>query len=541
MVVGAGFSGTLLVCQLLRSTALRHAEQPLRLIWIERSGQFGQGLAYGTRDPNHLLNVSAGAMSAWADDPSHLLRWLELNREALQEQHLEGANASSFLPRQLYGQYLQTVLRDALAQAGGRCQLTKLQAELVDLERCPEPRDGIGPRYRLQLQGHGQRTARAVVLAWGNSAIPIGATNDPAIRHGWGDHPTSGLTPDAAVALIGTGLTMVDMVVSLQRQGHRGPIVALSRRGHRPKPHRKVRPYGPWLSTQEAPNTVLGLWRRIRSEIRHAQNQGEDWRAVVDGLRPITQELWQRLDHQQRHRFMRHAAVVWDVHRHRIAPELHDLLAGLEESGQLQILAGQVLEYSRQGDHLQLTLRRRGQQRLEQHIVDRVIICTGIPLSYGTSAEPLLSTLRQRGLLLPNDQGLGCRCDSTGALLDAQGQAQPGLYTLGSPRKGDLWESVAVPELRLQARDLAQQLLAAWPERLRALAPAHVDASVPASVQPAAPQAPLVRQLFDAESSTYTYLLADPLTGDAALVDPDRKSTRLNSSHSSVSRMPSSA
>ena len=490
----------------------------MRLLLIERSGRFGAGVAYGSEDPEHLLKVSAGAMSAWPEDPSHLLRWLDLNQAALVDLLPEPVDASRFLPRRVYGLYLRSILEEAEAVAPGPSTLRRIVAELIDLE----PLAGEGSSasssaggYRLHLTGEAPLRADQVVLAWGNSALPPLPPPSPAIRHGWSPEATAQLDPEAAVALLGTGLTMVDMVVSLRRQGHRGPIVAFSRHGHRPNAHRSVAPIGDWLDPQEAPTTALGLWRRIRTRVGEAQRLGHDWRAVIDGLRPRTQELWQRLAPKERRRFLRHAAVVWDVHRHRIAPELAELLEHLLASGRLRILPARLLSQDLEGEGLRLTIRRRGAAAAEELRVERLILCTGIPLDYRRAASPLVTRLLERGLLQSDGLGLGAVCDPGGALLDAGGAPQSTLHTLGSPRKGQLWESIAVPELRGQARDLAHRILSQLPRRLQGL-------------PPAAPQAPLVRavvsvllrQLFDAQSSTYTYLIADPASGQAALVDP---------------------
>ena len=513
-IVGAGFSGTLLASQLLHNT-----RRPLRLLLIERSGRFGKGLAYGTTDPSHLLNVSAGAMSAWPDDSNHLLRWLDLNREALTDLLPCGADASSFIPRQLYGLYLQSVLNDAECLAQGQVSLQRISDELVDLEPLPpDPFASMAlPRHRLHLKGQPPIEAHHVVLAWGNGAIRPRVEPGQGIRHAWTAEATADLDPEATVALLGTGLTMVDMVVSLHRQGHRGPIVALSRRGHRPNAHRSVAPLGDWIDVAGAPASMLGLWRLIRARADQAGREGQDWRAVIDGLRPRTQALWQRLEAGERRRFLRHAAVVWDVHRHRIAPELKERLERLEASGQLRHLAARLLgnDDEPHGSGRLLRIRGRGQASSEVLRVDRLILCTGIPLAYAGSEEPLLVRLRKRGLLSPDPLALGSRCDAHGALLDAAGAVQPGLHTLGSPRKGQLWESIAVPELRLQARDLAQRLLASLPRHLQGLPPLQA-VPAPAPVTPSL----LLRQLFDAETSSYTYLIADAESGDAALIDP---------------------
>lgn len=518
-VLGAGFSGTMVA-----SHVLRKASRPLQVVLIDRLGRFGQGLAYGTSDPHHLLNVSAGAMSAWPEDPSHLLRWIDFNRDALAHQLPATIDAGSFLPRHLYGLYLQSILEEAETLASGQATLQRLRAELVDLEPLQPSHPSavsMGGGYRLLFQGRDPLIAHRVVLAWGNSPSPPLLALNGCERHGWSPNATTDLDPEASVFLLGTGLTMVDMVVSLVRQGHRGPLVALSRRGFHPLPHKIAAPIGPWLDPERAPSTVLGLWRLIRQRVKQAQRSSGDWRPVIDGLRPLTQQLWQLLNQTERERFLRHAAVVWDVHRHRISPRLHQHLQELLQSGQLQYVSGRLQDVKSEGERLTMTFRRRGGHGTETLVVDRLIRCTGMPRHQRATLPPLLCRLQSRGLLHPDPLGLGLQASEGGALLNASGEVVPWLYTLGTPLRGQLWESIAVPELRQQAQDLARGLLQSLPPHVRGLSPlTKVPLELLGLSSPAPEQLLLFRQLFDPETTTFTYLLADPRTGDAALVDP---------------------
>ena len=223
-----------------------------------------------------------------------------------------------------------------------------------------------------------------------------------------------------------------------------------------------------------------------------------DWRAVIDGLRPRTQQLWSRLDLHERRRFLRHVSVIWDVHRHRIAPELQALLEDLQAHGRLRILAARLLEHTVDEEGLRLRIRRRGASRkCEAMRVDRLILCTGIPLDYARGQDTLVARLRERGLLQPDALGHGTECDAAGSLLSAGGQFQATLHTLGSPRKGQLLESIAVPELRLQARDLAHTVLKSLPRQLQLLPPRVAASDLAGSAGTL-----LLRQLFDAQSCT---------------------------------------
>jgi uncharacterized NAD(P)/FAD-binding protein YdhS len=105
-VIGAGASGTLLCRHLLR-----HVPAGTRITLIERKSPFGPGLAYATGNPNHLLNVPAGRMSAFADQPNHFLDWLACQSPQL----LDGVRPTeaAFVPRRLYGAYLRHLLNTA--------------------------------------------------------------------------------------------------------------------------------------------------------------------------------------------------------------------------------------------------------------------------------------------------------------------------------------------------------------------------------------------------------------------------------------------
>ena len=351
-IVGAGFSGTMVACQLL------HSKGPcLEVLLIDRAGSFEQGLAYGTRDPNHLLNVSARAMSAWPNNPNHLVHWLEQNQAELAHLLPAGADASSYIPREVFGIYLQSILEHAAIQAAGQHRLRRITAELSDLEAIEPGSPSAASRYRLQFS-NGE------------------------------------------------------------------PIVALSRRGHLPNAHlsASVAPIGAWLNPEQAPTTLLELWRLIRMRVALAEREGHDWRAVIDGLRPINEKLWQRLSLQERRRFLRHAAVLWDVHRHRVAPQLHEQLQQLINSGALEIIAGRLEAKQNRANQLQLQIRRRGAASSEYLEVDRLITCTGIRLDYARSTQPLLQRLLQRQQLQADALALGATTTPQAELVGGDGQ-----------------------------------------------------------------------------------------------------------------------
>ncbi|MFM7367657.1 MAG: hydroxyacylglutathione hydrolase, partial [Sphaerospermopsis kisseleviana] len=200
----------------------------------------------------------------------------------------------------------------------------------------------------------------------------------------------------------------------------------------------------------------------------------------------------------------------WDIHRHRIAPQVGDVITEMLNSGQLTISAGRIREYQAVPGGVAVTISERKTQTNQILPVRRIVNCTGVAGDYRHSNHPLVTNLRSQGLIRPNVLGLGLDTNSQGALYQADGTISSLLYTLGTPRKGDLWETIAVPELRGQAQALSQELLQSLPLRVRplpAIALSNTSTGIP---QPTF----LFRQFFDPETSSYTYLIADQQLGD---------------------------
>lgn len=451
-IVGGGASGSLLAIQLLRQT-----RQPLHVLLIERTGEFGRGVAYGTRCPDHLLNVPAGRMSALPNEPEHFLRWLEAR--AGQPGFPAQADAGAFVPRHLFGTYLQELLAGTAADEPGSV-LERVHGEVVDV-------DDSGPRLTLRFADGSTRTVDQLALAIGNLPgeypipRPLPVYKDSRYVHiPWQGDALAGLRDDDDILLVGHGLTATDLIVQLHNRGHRGTIHALSRRGIRPQVHRlDVAPW-PFPTPESIAPTIRAWTRAVREQIRLATAQGQDWRAVIDGLRPHTQTIWQRFSDAERARFMRHVRPLWDAHRHRVPEATAAVVDQMAAAGRLKFYAGrlQVLEADEQGLHA--LVRHRRSIRHESLRVAKVINCTGARTDYTKYQHPLLIHLLARGLIGHDPLALGINALPTGEVIRYRGQPQPRITTLGAPLKGVLWESTAIREIRQQAQTLASNLLA---------------------------------------------------------------------------------
>jgi uncharacterized NAD(P)/FAD-binding protein YdhS len=266
---------------------------------------------------------------------------------------------------------------------------------------------------------------------------------------------TDGLREGDRVLLIGTGLTMVDMALLLDARGFAGRTVALSRRGLVPHAHRDEPP-----ATDKRAQAPTNLDSRLVQEVRRrAARIG--WRHAVDELRPFSQRLWSSAGTAERRRFIRHLRPWWDVHRHRIAPQVSERIQSLITEGRLQVAAAKLAGSEAQGGAVAVRWRPRGHSGMEQAVFTRIINCTGPEGDLPRSREPLLQRLLARAAIRPGPIGLGVDADEGNRLLAADGTPNPRLYAVGPPTRGLLWEIVAVPDIRGQVAQVADTIIAA--------------------------------------------------------------------------------
>ena len=441
-IIGGGFAGTTLAAQLLRQS-----DDSVSIVLIERTAFPGRGIAFGTQFDGHLLNVRAQNMSAYPELPDHFVRWTQVNYDS-------SVKPCDFLPRRVYGQYVLSLLQEESKLNPGRFHCVQDEANSLSQ---------VGEIAKIKLRSGRTIFADKVVLALGNfppANLPLPGKTSASPRYianPWSSNP-SRYIDGRSVLLVGSGLTAVDVAIELRAWGFEGTINMLSRHGLLPQTHKAAVPV-PLFWNKNSPRTARGLLRVIRAEINAAAAHGSNWRAVIDAIRPVTQEIWRSLPQAEKRRFLRHVRAYWEVHRHRVAPQIGGQLDSQVLSGEIQNHAGRITAYDEDSDGVTVSYRNRKNGETSRLRVDRVINCTGPESDIRRISSPLLSSLLQQKLICPDALFMGLDVSQNGALIGADGAASGFLYTVGSSRKGTLWETTAVPEIRVQVKELATLIL----------------------------------------------------------------------------------
>jgi uncharacterized NAD(P)/FAD-binding protein YdhS len=446
IIIGGGLSGTLLTINLLRN----NHRGSLNIIVIEKNSPGMLGQAYSTDMHFHLLNVPAMKMSAFPDKTEDFTDWLS---ETGYNFHNK-----SFVPRRIYKQYILDTLKKLLNNKPEDIQYTPLNDRAMD----------IVPSEQFVVLESGKKIHfDKVILALGNfDAATLNVKNKEYLDHPfyfastWDNHLLKTLPKTSKVLIIGTGLTMVDTVLYLHHQQHSGEITALSVHGFTPMPHLDTSPYQ--FDETEIKNfgTALEILKMVNRHLKKARKQNISWHAVVDAIRPFTQQIWLNLPLEEKKKFMEHLRHIWGVSRHRVPAECAGILYQLLSKRQLSIIAGRIKSIcTNTHNSFSVEYQARSSKKNITLFADAIVNCMGPESNYEKLEDPLIKNLLKRGMIRTDSMKLGIDCTPEGIIIDKHGKRSPFLYTIGPPVKGTLFEITSVPEIRIAALQLAELVI----------------------------------------------------------------------------------
>jgi uncharacterized NAD(P)/FAD-binding protein YdhS len=449
VIVGAGFSGTVLAANLLRRPPAGGAD----IVLIERSSVMGRGVAYAAHEFPYLLNVPAARSSADPRDPLQFMRFAQ--------RRLPNVDREDFLPRGLYGEYLQDLLLRAEREAPPHVRLIRVFGEVTGIA------SSVGAALAAEFADRAPILGDALVLALGSPSVPLPdwaqkLNGHAAFRQDPRDLPQT-LGSEHSVLIVGNGLTMADAASVLSRHPERVPTLhTISRRGLIPKTQTTFHTgamRGSGETLLSSAHSLRQLLRASRDLARQVERLGGDWREAVTFIRGLVPALWRRLPDAERRRFVRHLQVHWDTYRHRLPPQINERLENLRRSGKLQVRAGRIQDVvALDGRRLAVCWRPRGSGATAQLTVDLVVNATGPNYNIERSTDPLFISLRAAGLVSSDALQLGLRTARFGACVDVHGRASEHLFYLGPMLRADHLDATAAAELSNHAQQLATHL-----------------------------------------------------------------------------------
>ncbi|MEI5677087.1 MULTISPECIES: FAD/NAD(P)-binding protein [unclassified Mesorhizobium] len=449
VIIGGGFSGAAVVLHLAHA----HGPDDLEITVIEPRSFLGGGVAYSSEEPAHRVNVPATRMSMFSDDPDHFDRWLSANGELDRDREALWTNGDAYPRRRVFGRYVEAQLHAYLASG----RVRHIRALATRIEK-------TAASWTVTTERGERLTATFVVLAVTHPAPAVPeALSGIAQERGFVANPYASdalaeIDTTAKVLIVGSGLTSADMVAELDRRGHRGGILAISRHGLRSRGHpaKRCEPFGDFAA--DPARTALELLRRVRATVRAASGSGGSWHSVLDRLRSDGLVIWSALSPEERYRLVRRLRVFWDVHRFRIAPQVEAVLERRLSEGFFANIAASLVAARRQGDLLAVSFRRRGQREIETLRFDAVINTTGPAHRTILEQNPALRGLADHGILRLDRYGLGLETNGASRAISSDGVPVATLLVAGPLARGAFGELMGLPEVARHAQAVAAEV-----------------------------------------------------------------------------------
>lgn len=438
-IIGGGLSGIMTATYLLRNR-----KEKIEIVLFEKNfKRIFKGHAYSSSLPHQLLNVPVKNMSLYQEISEHFYNWLKKNNFDYEY--------DDFVPRDIYGQYISSTFHDEIDKAyPGKLNIE--HDSVIDIT------NNKNNSFEVKTsKGKIFSTFRNIFICTGNE-LPVNLLNFKSskyLHNPWDGEGIQNIPSDKDILIIGSGLTMVDQVLSLDKLNHKGKYIVISRRGLLPLSHGSVFDYTFSVIPDFKKVRITDIFRWLRTETEIAKNKGIHWRSVMDALRTYTPIIWQSLSDKDKQSFYNHLMCYWDIHRHRIPAESYKRIHELIEQGQLKVIAGKLKGYTENHNKLIVDIKPRGQNCIDSISVDFVINCTGPSSPVKSKDNDLFNNLLRRGVLVSDNLKIGIQVNSIGNPVDSSGNINKQLFVIGPPAKGTFFEHSALREIRKQVHEIA--------------------------------------------------------------------------------------
>jgi len=452
-IIGGGFCGLMTAVHLMKSTAA------LKIIIINEGYPFGKGVAYSAHTEKYLLNVRAINMSAFTDVPMHFVEWLQGQKKY---KHIaRNILVNVYVPRKIYGQYLASIWQQALENKPAHVEIELVHQKATDIQQ-------HNSTYHILLNNDDILHTDMVILATGNTApreldIPNKSflQSKKYFQNPWTKECVSNVKQEESILIVGNGLTMIDTLQGIKENGFNGTVYSLSPNGVALQPHKyNLLVYDKVIEELPQDFTLYNMFTLVHAHAKALTAVGIGPHLIIDALRPYIQQIWQAFTLEEKRKFLKRLSHAWTVLRHRIPLHIHEQVQDMRLQKQLVTFSGRIKNITEDAGKVQVTFLNKKTKNLEVIEADRVMNCTGTEANVCRSANELLRNLAAQGTIVPDALQLGVEADPvSGAVININGVKNETMFTIGGNLKGILWESTAVPDLRMQTRRLALHIM----------------------------------------------------------------------------------
>ncbi len=456
-IIGGGFSGLMVAYHLIINS-----KSQITIHIIDDNFKNGKGIAYSCNSSELILNVTAGKMSAINSDPDHFLNWASKHADYINTEKKILSNA--YLPRNFYGKYLESIWHEINTIAiNNKIIIDVLKKNAVDIDK-------VNNDFKVTFSDGNTETYSSCILSTGNQPPQNPTVFNQEIlqsniyyQNPWDEKIYNKINNKLPILIIGNGLSMVDTVIELKNIGFNNKIFSLSPHGYNILPHRTNDvTYEDIKIEYKILNNIslLNVLKLINFHRKKLRSLGVSAEAVIDAIRPFSQEIWRKFTINEKRIFLNRLRHFWGVARHRLPMQIHDKIQNYRIKNELEIIAGKIIDANVINDEIKVLYTNRITNENSELIIGKIINCTGPEMNYSKCDNKLLLNCIRKGYIQQEDLNLGINIDVTSFQVKGHNnQIVKNLFTLGSSLRGELWESTSVTDIKIQAESVANIIL----------------------------------------------------------------------------------
>lgn len=465
-IIGGGYIGAATAIHLVRCS-----QKPLNICIIETSPTIGRGVAFSALDKDHRLNGPTGIHFLYPEKIESFTEWHETSGAKEKDPESIADDGRVYARRADFGAYVAKEFLAHQQRNPSGSTISHYQDKAINLVK-----SDLGWCIEL-LSGIKIQTNIVIVTPCNFSpAIPAPlrkvAMHSAVFTNPWNLGQLAEITPHAKVLIIGTGLTMADVAITVLRDRPKCRITAISRHGLLPQDQRShppaeplweslTRPIPEFVERYNLPKTVPKILRALRSDVARLGALGIEWHVAFDQLRDAACHLWPSLPLEEQRRYFRHLSSWYVTHRFRLAPQVLGKLSGYQRVGRLKYRAGFMTDVVVNGCSIQVGLRPRGKGTNIKETYDAIINCTGPGRDLEQVNNPFLACLINYGFATVSPFGLGFEVDTACRAITNDGDAANNLFILGPLTQNKFGEINGIPAITHQIHRITGEIAGA--------------------------------------------------------------------------------